>query len=522
MKNVINSNLVIINKQTIDKVFSYVKNSDFCLKQYGSASYVLSKDDFNKIKIKFCHMINDDLISSVSKISEANLDHLYNLYEEYISMYYDNVRNKFGKFDKRLYQDEEIINKGLEVLNEVDKIKSIPEIIDSIKRNIKEIEDNNLLVNIDDYKSKFNNLRRYSGSYESYISINKYLESIIIKTYIKKITDLTTLQATSDLNFVIKDSSDNVLLLTNDNLIDFDYGLIMNKKYISKAKSKSSNSKLESYNNIDKKNNKISLTKEKPLAIFAVTLGEKTLNENYLKALKLREKNKNLPLIEIDLMKYVSKESLQDKFYEFINNLLINKGLDYKNYPKEFYDKFDYFYKSYQELKTKDYCEENIINLFDFDFNLIFSSKYKDIDSLLSKDLSIEELKNILELNIYYDDNIFRYNCINEKLLGNFYNRYFPVKDNSKLNYIYPGINKILDLLTTMTFDELSIFIYKFNSIKTKDSWLISELMKPTHTQNKIEINVNISNEQQEDNDEKLKDIYNTMVFTLPLTSYIR
>ena len=96
-----------------------------------------------------------------------------------------------------------------------------------------------------------------------------------------------------------------------------------------------------------------------PIGIFCLTDGSKTLNLNYLRALKLKEQFPNLKIIDIDLTRY--KEDLTE-----IRNSLINHINAYLGRFEEVdYDKYEEFFQQYLELKNKkELTEEEIITLF--------------------------------------------------------------------------------------------------------------------------------------------------------------
>lgn len=96
-----------------------------------------------------------------------------------------------------------------------------------------------------------------------------------------------------------------------------------------------------------------------PIGIFCLTDGSKTLNLNYLKALKLQESFPHLKIIDIDLTLY--KEDLTE-----IRNSLINHINAYLGRFEEVeYEKYEDFFQKYLELKKeKELTKEEIIDLF--------------------------------------------------------------------------------------------------------------------------------------------------------------
>lgn len=96
-----------------------------------------------------------------------------------------------------------------------------------------------------------------------------------------------------------------------------------------------------------------------PIGIFCLTDGSKTLNLNYLRALKLQDSFPYLKIIDIDLTLY--KEDLTE-----IRNSLINRINAYLGRFEEVeYEKYEEFFQKYLELKKeRELTEEEIINLF--------------------------------------------------------------------------------------------------------------------------------------------------------------
>ena len=120
--------------------------------------------------------------------------------------------------------------------------------------------------------------------------------------------------------------------------------------------------RIDSIDKIDKETenySEILLEGFNPIGIFCLTDGSKTLNLNYLRALKLQESFPNLRIIDIDLTLY--KEDLTE-----IRNSLINHINAYLGRFEEVdYEKYEEFFQKYLELKKeKELTEEEIINLF--------------------------------------------------------------------------------------------------------------------------------------------------------------
>ena len=485
--NTYDENYVSINKSIVNKMLYYL--GDYSLNNFKNENdtYLIEKNELEKLKTKFFRLINNALIASVSHIKEANLSKLQELYEKHKTMYYENVRNRFNHLDVKLYTDEELINSALVILKEVSDIKEIPKLIESITNKLDEVKIYNLVYSSSALSLKFKELKKKGSKLKEYKNLDDNLSNIILKTYEHNITNPSDINMSDSLSIIASDENENVHLLTNDNIEDFSYGYIYSQSDILTASNDKNTNKLLSFDHIDKKENYFSVIGN-PIAVYYISVGNKTLCNNYKKAQKLKYKHRNLSFIEIDASKYLSFEKLDKYKQNFIDELIENKGIPNSS-PKDdkYYDRFNYFFNEYLSLKGSKYNESNIINLFDFCFNLIYSQKYQNLDLLLTNRFSTNEIYEALMQNIYHEENIFRYDNVDILMINRFVSKYAKYANNEVLNRVYPGINVILEVLSNSNEDELNRIVDIINSSSKKDSWLISQLIRPTHIITKTE-----------------------------------
>ena len=184
----------------------------------------------------------------------------------------------------------------------------------------------------------------------------------------------------------------------------------------------------------------------KPIGIFCFTVGEKTLNHNYLSAQKLQEQYPDLPIVEIDLTLYKDKEDLtwyrNRLIFEIEKN--INSSVLTKN--NQYYDLYEYFWENYLKLKQSgQYCEGDIISLYRENNELI--SMRIEPEKLFSGKYSVEGTRWALLHNQLYG--------LNKILNGKFTN--YDLKqlgyelasftDNDLLKQAFPGLSELVKII---------------------------------------------------------------------------
>lgn len=486
------SNNILINKSIIERMLKYVDTSLCNFEVVDNNTLSLSKQEFNRIRNIFGMTISKDLIKSVSNIKQADIDELNKLFDTYISIKYNDIRNKFNQEKGISYTEEEIIELGLKVLDKVDDIKKVPKIINEIDERIIEINKSNIPSSIKDIEKEYESLKLKGSELKEYETIKTFLDIILRKTYINNITKLSS----NDINnkddiYLVVSEDDKEYLLTRENVDMFSYGLILNPENIICAHDATDKkTKFSSFKNIDKKNNKVIIEEKKPSAIYAVTIGERSLNKNYREAVSLLEKYPSIPLIEIDLTKYLSSENMREYIDMFIDEMLEQKNVNFENKDEKFYEKFDDFYNDFCLLKAKAFNESNIINLFEHSYNLLFDAKYNNLDNVFTNSLMEDEIKTILKKHKDHDAFIFRYKLITYDMLRRFYEKYYDYRSNPIFNRLYPGIFELLSYIQNSTKEQLHSIVETYNNSKEKDSWYICNIIDPKHKINKAELKI--------------------------------
>ena len=483
---------ITINKKLLERMIKYV-DSSFCeFNVVDNETLSLSQKEYNKIRNLFSMKISDKLINSVSDIKSGDLKELDKLYNNYINITYNEIRNKANQEKGIRYTKEELIELGLKVLDKVEEIKQIPSVINEIKQRIREIRISDISSPILSIDKEFKDLVEKGGSLKDYETIKTFLDIILRKTYIGNITKIYSndINNKSDINLLVSED-DNGYLLTKDNIANFTYGLILNPEDIVCAHNIGDDKNLFlSFNHIDKNDNEIIVKDAKPSAIYAVTIGERDLNNNYNCASKLLEKYPNIPLIEIDLNKYLSKEDIKEYINGFIDELIEEKGVVFNNKDESFYRNFDKFYDEFLSIKSGPFDRTNIINLFEHNYNLLYGPIYDDLNNVFTNQLTDEEIMYILKNHISHEDFIFRYKLITFEMLNRFCERYKDYKDNEIFNRICPGINAILFSIENGDENKLHSLVELYNNSESKDTWLISNLFDPKHKIDKSELKV--------------------------------
>ena len=489
---------MIISKSLFKKIKNFYGDIFEEPKTFGKEEMMVNTDEIRRV----LNTIRDDLritnvkyTKQISGVDKSNFEEYISMYEDFVSR---NARNKAnGSINYNLWDD--IIDTGLDAIEEKRKITSVPTLVTRIKKLLNSISKSNIeLKNIKLSDRNYNILNDYNLSelknqkYEDYKSVEDTLTNIISSTYDEKLSNVSSALLPDELRLIVFDGR-KTHLMTEKNLKSFSYGLIMDhRNNIKKATNKDSEDTILPYDLIDKNYNFIELKEFKPIARFAVTLGEKSLNPNYVKAQMFSPKYQSLPLIEFDITKYISKNECAESYKEFINRLFEDKNIVISKKDNDLYDKFENFNNEYTILKSRRYDECNIRNLFDTHVKLITSSEVCNLDNLL-KNYSTNEIETVLKHNQFMDYNIFRYSQVDKSMIERFIDKFYTFRLDEKLNRIYIGFKDVLDYLKNLSDEELKEEVEKINSTGKVDSWLIAQRVNPTHK--KIKKNLNVSSE---------------------------
>lgn len=468
--------IVCISKELFNHLRLIVMDTSDVYLDENKDSYLVEYKLLNGLIKKLDVLLKNKERDVLTNTKGMDLSRYDQLKDELEKMKYEMIRDKHNLIKTQSkFNEEKQLELKVKMYDELIKLQQIPLLILQINDELKEIKSSELSDNFNSYMIRYKSLVINGAYFEDYDSLKKELDLIIKKTYIDNIS----CDVSDGKNiFIVKENS-RVSILSSDNVNNFHYGFIYSSNSICNV-SNNQNKSFITFSDAVYSNCEITINEDKPIAVYAVTLGEKSINPNYQKAMSLHQ-NDAIPLVEIDKTKFLNSSDVDIK--ELIDNLLEDKGLKITNKDSSFYGLFKNFYNKFDLLKTKEYDESRIINLFDFSFNMIFSQRYiENINNVLDERLGIENIKDILENNIYFDFNIFRNDKTNKSKIDKFFTVFYPVKDNGLLNNVYPGINSILDMLSKATEEKTKEIIDIINHAPCRDSWLISQLIKPSHT----------------------------------------
>lgn len=471
-------NVLCIDKNILNKALLIIgDNSDRFLDDNGS-KYLIDESQLNEISKKLERIIEFKKRTVPQDLSYMDSSLYKELNDKYVEMLYGPIRDKAINFESEKINKEEELRIGIRINDLIDGIKKLPELIEIIKNEIREIKKNNLSENINTICINFNKLYRNGGSLEEYLNVKKELDLIIKKSYIDSINNHPY---DNKGIFLVKEDND-VKILSSENMNEFKCGLIYSPASIKCVRNKNDNSFISFYS-MNENPYKIELNDDKPIGIYAITYGEGSISQNYKKA-KYTYSQVGIPFIEIDKTKYIDQSELNIK--ELIDDLLNDKGIPVKNKDEDFYSKFQFFYDKFKILKTSEYDEGRIINLFDFCHNIIFSQRWLDPNYLLSSDNSVEAIKEAFDHNIYLDFNIFRNERIGIDQLDTFERIFYSKKDDRRLNMVYAGIDKILEEIHNASRERKQEIVNIINSAPCRDSYLIKQLIITKNNQKEI------------------------------------
>lgn len=477
-------NIICINKNIFNKMLLLTNNSsDICLDE-NDDSYLISKTVFDKIVDRFNKLLMEKQHESFKNIKGASLSRYNELNDEYERIKYNYIRNNFNKVKNSKINIESLLNISIKIYEEIENIKKVPLYINDIRKELKEIQNNESKSIINSYMIRFKRLLNDGGLIEDYINLKAELDSVLRKEYINEINSFFG----DNKSMYLVRNEGQISFLDTSNLNNFTYGLIYSSESIKKVTNKN-NDAFVSFRNCNFDNCNIELNDDKPIGIYCVTYGEHGINPNY-KAAKNIYVQKNTPFIEFDKTLLMSRSDYS--INELINNLLMDSNLDVvanSNKEQSYYDLYEPFFEQFKNLKLGEYDESKIINIFDAHRHYINDQRYLDLDNLLSKSLDDSEIVNILNINIYYDFNIFRKGNTNRTKLKLFHDTFYDRKDDERLNRIYFGIDAILSEIHEASYKRIDEIIEIINKAPCKDSWLLKNLIKPVHNVKKEQTN---------------------------------
>lgn len=477
----LNGGKVLISKTLFKKIKCFYSDifSDF--KNYNDGVIVDEKEVIRLVNT----LKNETRLTSINfirKIEHLNKDDFELAYDKYTESKYKIARNKFENItgEDNLY--DELITNGISLCTEMNKIKSFPAIKNHIKDMINEIKISKIFHDIKNIEEKYLRLYNSSAKLEEYEKLERNLSKIISDTYTNAITNIVDISSKDDFTLLVSEDDESCFILNKENISSATSGLILSPENNIKYASNSRSSKeLLPISKLDKKDNYIEVYDFSPVAAFAITLGEKSLSKNYQKAQKLSAKYHNVPIIELDLSKFINIGLDSKIFKELIDQLLDDKNLNISKKDNDFYKSFINFYKEYKMLKAANYDESRIRNLFDVYIKLLTSREICNLDILLKEYKQIE-IETVLKYNPFIDENIFRYNEVTKPLLERFIDKFYRYRLDKSLNSLYPGFSTVLTYLKNQSDDELKELVTLINNMKKIDSWLLAQTFNPMHS----------------------------------------
>lgn len=517
MKTLNNGQTIIFN-DLYNQIKSYQDNCFSSVSKYDKDKLIVPSGDISNLIKDIKHDLNIKFINDIKSLKNIDISSFLNNYNEYYEISCNLIRYSVNQLDDIDDLKEKLIIQGIDLIKYGTKLLSIDKIRYEIEAMISELKESNYFKDIESISLKYKRLKDGKAEYEEYLKLHNNLKLIINSSYKGKITSLDDIYKTNDLSLIVKDSSGKTYLLNNENMKYASYGLIMDSSY-NIEKAYSDKESLKSYDTLDKKRNYVKLSKEEVIGVYIITLGEKSLNSNYINAENLSQKYHGKKIYEIDLSRYENNEYNKENIKSLIDNLLDNKNVDFRVKDDNFYNQFSYFIKEFNKLKSGKYNESSIINLFDKCFAHIYSQNlvYKEEESMINgvlckeKKFNIDELltshtysevKDVLEHNINIKSNMFNYDKIDKNILFRFKEDFYKYKDDKTLNSIYLGINVILEYLDSISDEDYEDVAEKINSLNKMDSWLIAQSIKPSH----IKFQNNNKNEEEVTNFKEYKE----------------
>lgn len=524
----VNEEKVAISKVLYSEIKKYYSAIFLDVEPYSKYDVMVKKayisELINELK-KETRITNIDFVRKISNVDKSDFEALCNAFEE------TRCKIKRAKTENTSRQEdidrlnEELITNGIKLKEEIEKLKSFPALKRQISMMIGEIKRSEISDNIKELEEDFLKLCGGSGKFKRFEELSHELSSIIGNTYKENVTNVVELSTTTEFSAIACEDGENCFLLNRKNLLTSSYGLIIapsiseEKSNIKLASNRKNEEVLLPFDKLDKKENYIEVYDLKPIAAYAITLGEKSLSENYQQAQKLAVKYRNVPLVEIDISKYISFNDSFEEFKHLIDQLLDDKNVNFSKKDDEFYRRFENFYKEYKLLKTNSYDEGRIRNLFDHYIKLLSSQEVCNLDVLL-KEYKYSDIETVLKYNTFMDDNIFRHKTASKSLLQRFIDKFYMYKDDKNLNKIYPGFNTVLNALKDRTDSELEQTVEDINQTGIVDSWLLAQTFDPIHSKISY-INVETEENFKSFLDNNLKDKEDEKERLLSLKEYL-
>ena len=438
-----------------------------------------------------------ELISMRESVSTSKAEVANKLYENTVIEYINGLGSTREEAYKRgieFLKEYAIIENGskckAEIQNMIEHLRAYPELYTEN------------LVN------KFLSLKSGSNDPREYIILHASFKKVIKKTYESKLVNSLNITQYSEPCFIGCDISDeeNIRIITSNNAEFYEVGYVYDPSKLDYVYD-DSNPSFRVFDDVDKLTSHVVLTDNQPSAVYAMTLGEKELSPRYTEARELAE-YKNLPVIQMDITKFLNEENVVGYIKVLVDELLDQKFAlaDEKLRPSDLtslksYEKFRYFYSVFQSLKQKDYDKKDIIDEFEHCFSLLYDTSALDLERIVDYalnhyksedyiDKSVAEIRLALNNNPYFDFNIFRKkDKIDKNDVHNFIEYFKKYMDESNgneeikrvLETVYPGFSIDYIYLTRLNEEQIQAFVNYVNQQGSIDSWYLSQAIQPHH-----------------------------------------
>lgn len=539
--------------KNIISIYSSVQDSIIKLLQEDKSEY--------EISVSLGQSISETLTEQVSLINRYNLigtntnneleDRLYSLLKEYIDSEGLLVRDEELKINESIIAK---VNEIVSVNNELYLLRDYRKAFNNLMKDLKYFCDSEV---IEDISNRYKDCLKRSATKELHEVLTD-AQKLIIDYWKKYLSDPNTYKEKTPYNFLCHSTSTTSYeggfntkyvscSLLCDELTDTyrqGYGFIMPADNIIAANSEDmyvinsarNDNELLNYSTIKKISSPDRVKQEalelknlsrqsknkgkvyteivvkgfNPIAIFYLDDGSKTLNRDYVQALKLQESFPHLKVISLDNLKCKTVEELYDIRAKIINSIILRLRNTLPT-DQNYYHNFDMFWHKYLELiKSDNYSETDIINLYTENYDYI--SIFFDLSKLFDNIYDLETIRYILYYN--YQTRIIDIinGQANDVILDRLYKKLIKYKDNKILEAAVPNISLFLKLYPNVEFSaDDKVGLEKCNSIESINNFLMTLLSKEKEKSRYEQ--ENIIEELFKDNISymKLEDFYNSL-----------
>ena len=498
-------NLGFVNPKKVPKRFvddiKKVTGSSVHTERYDADQYIIDKVDYLNLLSLFKKKINS-LRISISNIKEKlNLSTLKNLEQLYTNTVIE-AENGLGS------TDEQVVKTGMLFIAEYSKVETAIKRIYDIKRILFHARSQDVIFT-EKIENEFCALQRRESSPEEYIKLYESLANIIRGTYLVNLNKSQGIAQDDALCFIGTDGNDEATtkIIDEKNISDHEYGFIYEPDDFDMAFD-SGDKLFKVFDSLDRNASHVVLKEgSTPSAVYVTTLGEKEFSKRYISATEFATEL-DLPVIQIDLSRYLSEDEKLGYVKELVDELIEEKFAlaDEKQKPSDLngikdYAKFMYFFNEFQKLKQKNYTKDELISLFEHCYNLLYdasalnleeivdySFNHRDSDDFINT--AVAKIRLASKYNPYFEFNFFENKCpITVEDVHNFISYFEKYCDDKKgneeikevLEKVYPGINIDYVYFTKLNDAQIVAFVEYVNHNGGIDSWYLSQAIQPRH-----------------------------------------